>query len=109
MELRLHGWGDRLLRLHRPELEPGEGRVLRLRVTPGTTGYVAPEIVLTSANIPGAERRIPYTAITDDVQVLVVDDDGNQPYQSYYESALHDAGVSVGVWPAGICQVTSTN
>jgi len=90
-------------------LAPGASQILRMKVTPGAPGYVAPKIVLTSANLPAVQREIPYTLVTDDVQVLVVDDDGDQPYQDYYATALAAGGYSYGVWRTETAQVSGAD
>lgn len=88
-------------------LNPGESRIFRLKVTPGSPGYVAPELVLTSANIPGRERYIRYTVITDDVAVLLVDDDGGESFEDYHSDAIAAAGTTYGIWPTGSADVTA--
>jgi len=41
---------------------------------------------------------IPFTYLTDDLDVLIVDDDGAEDYESYYTAALDTLGLSYGVW-----------
>ncbi|MFB3907210.1 MAG: FlgD immunoglobulin-like domain containing protein [Candidatus Eisenbacteria bacterium] len=79
-------------------LASGESRVFHVKVQPTRPGYASPAIVLTSPNLPGVERRIGYSYVTDDVQVLVVDDDGAESYEDYYVDALANYGATFGVW-----------
>ncbi len=90
-------------------LNPGESRIFRMKIGVGDAGYAAPKVVLSSVNQPGKTRTIPYALITDDLQVLIVDDDGSAAYETYYQDALTQAGVSYGVWPAIAGQVKSTD
>ncbi len=90
-------------------LSPAEGKILRLRVTPGTSGYAAPKFTFTSTNLPGVTRELPYSVITDDVQVLLVDDDGAQTYETMHAAALQAAGRTFGIWPTGVAQVTAAD
>jgi hypothetical protein len=78
-------------------LNAGESRNFRMKVTPTRPGYANPEILLTSVNLPGVERRISYSFVTDDVQVLLVDDDGADTYDNYHTDALGAYGASYGV------------
>jgi hypothetical protein len=88
-------------------LAPGQSRIFRMKVTPGSTGYGMPKIVLTSTNLPGVERTIQYEVITNDVQVLLVDDDGGENYQDYHVDALQNAGYTFGVWSTGMFDVSA--
>ena len=90
-------------------LAPGEHRTLWLKVGVGDAGYAIPKIVLTSVNQPGKSREIPYGLTTNDVQVLIVDDDGAQTYESLYAGALTAAGLTYGIWPVSCGQVTAAD
>ncbi len=87
-------------------LAPGEGHTFHMNVSPVGYGYGGPKIVLTSANLPGRTREIGYTYITDDVQVLLVDDGGNSTYQGYLKTALTAYGASYGVWDTNFATIT---
>ena len=41
---------------------------------------------------------IPFTYLTDDADVLIIDDNGSETYENYYTEALDSLGLSYGVW-----------
>jgi hypothetical protein len=90
-------------------LNPGESQVFHMRLTPTSSGYAYPNIVLTSANLPGVERRIVYGMITDDVDVLLVDDDGAEDYELYHTDALEYYGATYGIWNRNIAPVLGSD
>lgn len=90
-------------------LAPGDHQILRMKVTPGSAGYVAPKITLSSINQPGKTREIPYTVITDDVDVLVVDDDGADAFEALHASAIAAGGRSFGIWPTSLAEISAAD
>ncbi len=88
-------------------LAPWESATFRMRITPTSPGYATPAILLTSDNLPGIERRIGYTYITDDVQVLLVDDDGAEAFEDYFIDAIEAYGTTYGVWNTNDAGVTT--
>ncbi len=87
-------------------LAPGESRVFHLAVTPVGYGYGSPKLVLTADGLPGKTREIAYSYITNNVQVLLVDDGGNSTYQDYIKASLTAYGASYGVWDTNFANVT---
>jgi len=69
-------------------------------------GYMRYSLVVTS---PGLTRPlvIPFVYITDDVDVLLVDDDGGETYEDYFTAALETAGKTYGIWDRGSSQLTT--
>jgi hypothetical protein len=81
------------------ELAPGEFRELHITVNPVSPGYAALKVEMTQAMVvPDFPRVIEYNYITDDVDVLIVDDDGADPYEDYLIDALSVSGYTFGVW-----------
>jgi hypothetical protein len=87
-------------------LAPGESRIFHLAVTPSGYGYGSPKIVLTADGLPSTTREIAYSYITNNVQVLLVDDGGSSTYQGYLKTALTSYGASYGVWDTNFASVT---
>ncbi|MDM7916117.1 MAG: hypothetical protein QUU85_12750, partial [Candidatus Eisenbacteria bacterium] len=90
-------------------LQPGEGRIFRLKVDVGGSGYALPKVVLTSDNLPGKTRDIPYGVLTDDLEVLLVDDDGAESYEALRAAALESAGATYGIWPRSFAEVAGAD
>jgi len=65
-------------------------------VMPGGSGMIKYHFEINSDNIE--PTIIPFTYITFDTEVLIVDDDGGEPYEDYFSSALSDLGYSYGIW-----------
>ena len=81
-------------------LAPGEYKELFLEVTPNSTGYANVTVTMTQDNWPGQfPRSLGYTYMTNDLEVLFVDDDGSESHENYYLDALAANGVSYGFWP----------
>ncbi len=90
-------------------LAPGEGRIFQAKMSVGDSGHGVARVVLTSDHLPGTIREIPYGVVTDDLQVLVVDDDGAQNYESLHAAALDALGVTYGIWPRAIAEVAGSD
>jgi hypothetical protein len=66
-------------------------------VAPTSPGYMKFHLEVSSPNLT-APLVIPFTYLTNDLDVLIVDDDGSEDYESYYAAALDTLGLSYGVW-----------
>ncbi len=66
-------------------------------VTAASPGYIEYHLEVSSTNL-AKNLEIPLVYITDDVEALVVDDDGGKTFEDYFSAALEDAGISYGVW-----------
>lgn len=86
-------------------LTTDESTTFKAMITPGSPGYMRYHFVVTSTNLP-QPLEIPFVYITDDVEALVVDDDGGEPFEDYFTAALDGAGMSYGVWNRGADQLT---
>jgi hypothetical protein len=87
-------------------LAPGEHRTFHLEMTPSGYGFGNAKIVLTADGLPGKSREIGYGYITDDVQVLVVDDTGSASYQAQLTASVDAYGASYGIWDTNFASVT---
>jgi len=80
------------------QLAPGESMELHIKVEPGSSGYTAVEVELSQANLTHKfPRFLSYTYLTDDLDVLLVDDDGGETYEDYFTAALDQTQYSFGV------------
>jgi hypothetical protein len=68
-------------------------------------GYIRCHFEVTSPNLV-RPLEIPFVYITDDVDSLIVDDDGGEGYEDYFTEALDTAGMSYGVWDRGASALT---
>jgi hypothetical protein len=80
-------------------LTPGAELALLVEIEAPTSGYGVATVTLSQSNQPaGMERTFKYTYLTNDLEVLVVDDDGIDEYEQYLTDALEYFGYSYGVW-----------
>ncbi len=80
-------------------LAPGEFFDLHVLIQPDGPGYASVEIEIRQDNLAHSfPRAIGYAYITDDLDVLLVDDDGAEAYEEYFIDALSYSGYSYGVW-----------
>jgi len=79
-------------------LEPGQYEDFYVDLQAVPSGYGTATVEIYQDSRPERVARIKYTYITDDVDVLIVDDDGARTHQNYYKSALDHYGYSYGVW-----------
>jgi hypothetical protein len=81
------------------ELAPGASKELHLLVIPASPGYAALTVEMSQAMVThDVPRVLKYSYITDDVDVLIVDDDGAESYEDYYVDAVAASGYTYGVW-----------
>jgi len=78
-------------------LGPEESTELSVDVTPGSPGSMRLHLEVSSPNLTRS-LVVPFTHVTDDAGVLVVDDDGSEGYESYLAAALDALGWSYAVW-----------
>jgi hypothetical protein len=80
-------------------LAPGESKELHLMLIPVSPGYTKLSIEMSQANlVHDFPRVLNYSYITDDVDVLIVDDDGAETYEDYVTAALDTTTYTYGVW-----------
>lgn len=71
--------------------------IFKVRVIPASAGYIRYHLEVTSPAL-AKTLKIPFVFITDDVEALLVDDDGGNDYAGFFTAALDAAGMSYGVW-----------
>jgi hypothetical protein len=83
-------------------------------VMPTSPGQAEFHFEVTSTNL-AAPLIIPFTYYTDDLDVMIIDDDGGDPYETYFTEALDTAGMTYGIFdrdtatvPVEIAQTYST-
>lgn len=68
-----------------------------VKVMPTSPGFMNYHFQVDStAN--GSSVTVPFSYFTNDIDVLIVDDDGGQSYEDYFTVALDSAGITYGVW-----------
>lgn len=78
-------------------LSAEESTTFKTVAIPDVPGYMRYHLEVTSPNL-AKPLEIPFVYITDDVDALLVDDDGGNDYEDYFTAALDDAGITYGVW-----------
>lgn len=66
-------------------------------VVPSSPGFMRCHLEFDSPNLT-RPLEVPFVYITDDVDVLIVDDDGGDTFEDYFREALDTANKSYGVW-----------
>ncbi len=79
------------------ELAGQESTTFSATVTPNSAGFMRFHMEVTSPNL-AKNLEIPFVYITDDVDALLVDDDGGNDYERYFTEALDQIGLTYGVW-----------
>lgn len=81
------------------QLAPGEFIELHLMVAPTSSGFATMTVEMSQANLAHLfPRALSYRYFTDDLDVLVVDDDGAETYETYFTDALAYNGHTFGIW-----------
>lgn len=79
-------------------LAPGDEMVLGADIWPASSGYGVATITLSQQGNPAGARTLDFALITNDVQILLVDDDWLFNYESYFTVAMDYFGYTYGVW-----------
>ncbi len=79
-------------------LAPGEYVELYPDIFPLSSGYAHIYVTFTQAGQPDAERTVKYMFFTDDLQVLLVDDDGAEEFEDYFTAACDFTTFTYGLW-----------
>ncbi len=84
---------------HTTTLAPGEAKNYHLQINPWSSGYAPVAVEVSQAMVtPEFPRAIAYTFFTDDLDMLLVDDDGAETHEDYFIAALEENGYNYGVW-----------
>jgi hypothetical protein len=87
------------------DLSAGASTEFDANVIPDSPGFMRYHFEITSPNL-ASTMVIPFTYITDDLDVLIVDDDGSDDYENYYTAALDTLGFSYGMWDRAAAKLT---
>ena len=79
-------------------LAPGEFFELHPDIISFSSGYAKAIVTLTQTGAPGSERALIYMGITDDIEILLVDDDGVETYEAYFIDALQANNHQFALW-----------
>lgn len=79
------------------DLEQEESTSLSAVIFPDSAGDIRCHLEISSPNLD-PPLVIPFVYITDNVDVLLIDDDGGNDYEKYFKAAFEDLGLSYGVW-----------
>ena len=79
-------------------LDPGAEQFISMDVTPAGTGTGTVTVTVTSAGDPSLQVVRQFTLIAAGDEVLYVDADGGQDTDSYFTTALDDAGATHATW-----------
>jgi hypothetical protein len=101
--------GDNLVQHVAVNLAPGESASywIIMETHPDNPGGGTAVLNMTSANGRTGDRSLGYTVITADTEILLVDDDGAQNYETlYFAPALAATGRSFAIWDRNAAPVT---
>ncbi len=89
------------------EVDPGDYVEFHVDVFPTSTGYGKAILTISSAGLsPDRNRTLEYNFVTDDLDILLVDDDGGETYETYFTTALIAIGYPHGVWDRSVAALT---
>ena len=90
-------------------LAPGESAAFHVVVDAASTGSGTAELRLHSVNNRTDDRTFGYSVITSDVEILLVDDDGAEAYESiYFGPAIAATGHSFATWDRNAAALTGS-
>ena len=78
-------------------LNSEEDMAYHANIMPGGSGMIKFHFEVTSENTT-SPITIRFTYLSDDIQMLLVDDDGGEPFEEYFTSALDALSISYGIW-----------
>ena len=68
-----------------------------VKVMPTSPGFMNYHFQVDSTG-NGSHVTVPFSYFTNDIDVLLVDDDGGETYEDYFKAAFDSNGISYGVW-----------
>lgn len=93
---------------HSEFLNPGEYFELYVDLAATSPGFGSVAVEMTQDNWPHPfPRSLSYGYITDNVDVLLVDDDGPEAFEDYFAAALETCGRSYGIWNRNVSAPTA--
>jgi hypothetical protein len=89
-------------------LAPGERAPFAVTVIPGGAGQGNVSLTFHPQSGAADDRRLAYSVITPDTEILIVDDDGAFDYETrYFETALAPLGRSTAIWDRNTTTVSA--
>ncbi len=88
------------------DLDALESKGFHVNMMPCSSGYARYHFEINSSNL-AAPYSVPFTYLTADLDVLVVDDDGAESFEDYFTAALDTAELSYGVWDLASSKLTT--
>jgi hypothetical protein len=82
-----------------------EGLGFHAVIVPSSPGLMSYHFEVDSPELD-SPLVVPFTYITDDIDALLVDDDGGEPFEAYFTAALDSAGKSYGLWDLAAAKLT---
>jgi len=89
------------------DLVPGESMGLFVEGEAPSSGYGRMTVTMSQDGAPGMERTLTYIYMTDDLEILLVDDDGAESFEDYFTDVLDHHGYSYGIWDRNSGAVSS--
>ena len=86
-------------------LAAGATTDFHFNVIPTTPGYASFHVEVTSPNLT-TPTVIPFAFNSDDLSIMLVDDDGGEPFEDYFRAALDGAGIAYGFWDRNLSTLT---
>lgn len=85
------------------ELAPGEYKELKINIFSMSSGCGRATVTMAQDHLPAHRwRTLLYTYISDDLPVLLVDDDGAEAFEDYFMDALDYHGIAYGIWDRNV-------
>ncbi len=88
-------------------LAPGERTSYNVVIETASPGGGGATVTIHSTGGDMSDRQVPYSVITSDTRILLVDDDGAEAYETtYFAPALTAYGESFAIWDRGSAAVS---
>lgn len=88
------------------DLAAGATTDFHATVIPSAPGAMRYHFEITADNLT-PDLVVPFAFFTDDLDVLIVDDDGGEDFDEYFSAALDAAGKTSGVWDRSASALTA--
>jgi hypothetical protein len=89
-------------------LAPGENVAYNVAIETGSSGGGKAELTIHSQGVRTADRTLSFSVITPDTEILLVDDDGADTYETdQYGPALDAYGTSWAIWDRTSASLTA--
>lgn len=98
------GWSATLnsVALANVSLDSDESAEFEIEINPNGNAGAGDAIIEVSSSSGGEDYDLMFRAITNDVDINLVDDDGGEAFEDYFTAALDAIGKTYGVWDIGM-------